>query len=53
MADQALKKPVATFGIVTATGELPIFASGDRVRIRIETQLKEKFMQQVIVANNR
>ncbi len=39
MADQALKKPGAAFGIVTATGELPLFSPGDRVRIKERTPI--------------
>jgi hypothetical protein len=34
MADQALRERSAAFGIVTATGELPMFASGDRIRVK-------------------
>ena len=33
MADQSGKEKSAALGLVTATGEVPVFAPGDRVRI--------------------
>lgn len=39
MADQALNEKSAMFGIVTATGELPLFARGDRIRIKDRTPI--------------
>ena len=39
MADQALKDKSAAIGIVTAAGELPLFAPGDRIRIKYRTPI--------------
>ncbi len=39
MADQAFKEKSAAIGVVTATGELPLFAPGDRIRIANRTPI--------------
>lgn len=39
MADYRLKEKSAAFGVVTATGELPPFAPGDRIRIKTRTPI--------------
>jgi len=39
MADQSLNEKSAALGLVTATGELPIFAPGARVRIKDRTPI--------------
>jgi hypothetical protein len=39
MADLALKETSAAIGVVTATGELPLFAPGDSVRIKERTPI--------------